>query len=54
VNERTLITLVSEGAIAAGAWVSYSPTKFTYSTLFHSFYHLTSIVGKGWVQKSFK
>jgi hypothetical protein len=48
VNERTLITLVSEGTMAAGAWVSCSLTNFTQSMLFYSFYHLTSIVGKDW------
>jgi hypothetical protein len=33
VNERTMITLVSRGSVAAGAWVSRSLTNFTQSAL---------------------
>jgi hypothetical protein len=49
VNERTLITLVSEGTIAAGVWVSRSSTNFTQSALFHNLYLLAPTVGTGWV-----
>lgn len=42
---------VSMMTIAAGAWVSYSPTNFTQSALFHSLFHHTLFVGKGQVQR---